>query len=107
MGEPGGPYRGRSDIFAGWGRSSYRRDVLNELTDLPNTRIAAYDREVALYDALARAHAADDPAAADVFASYAAGIREARDKDRAIVTGDGPAANLPTAAQPAAAAQDE
>ncbi len=88
-GGAGDPWGGRTDVFAGWGRDRATSRALDLASDLPTTRLAAYDAEAAFYEAMARAYAGD-PEAVDHLRERAARARETRDLDRAMVLGDGP-----------------
>lgn len=89
-GAAGDPYGARTDVLARWGRDRALSRVADRAADLPGARLAAYDHEAALYEAMATAFA-HDPAAADELRRRAATVREVRDADRGVVLGDGPA----------------
>ncbi len=86
--------RGRPEV-AGEDTTSWRarqrldhaeRRVLNSLSDLPNSRLAAYDQEAAFWDAMAKAHS-DDPLAAAYFQERGDTIRAVRQQDHDVVSG--------------------
>ncbi|MGE0711448.1 MAG: hypothetical protein AB7N76_15790 [Planctomycetota bacterium] len=86
-GKPAGEGLGQGTDWLSRLRQGYEeRRVLGAISDLPDSRLAAYDREADLWAALARAHA-DDPEAAAYFADRASGVREVKDQDFAVVSG--------------------
>ncbi len=105
-GDAGDPYGTRTDILARWGRDRALSRAVDRAADLPDTRLAAYDHEAALYDAMAAAFA-DDPEAADELRRRAAMVREVRDGDRAVVLGEGPAVTAARAPEETAEARSD
>ena len=74
-------------IFSRFGRGSARRNLIESVSDLPtDSRLAIYDQEAALWDAMAKAHS-DDPLAAAYFQERARQLGEVRELDKNVVLG--------------------
>jgi hypothetical protein len=77
-------------LAVGWvnriSRAFHSRRVLSTISDLPDSRLAAYDHEANLWAGLARAHG-DDPGAATYFEGRAHDTRVAKQADHAMLSG--------------------